>query len=559
MVLSRLLCICTFLSLQCSALEPDPAPSNGSSIAYLAKKGELESATQFLIDNFESQSQDLSTFRQLARAYLTRVLNSHKTQDQIFAFMGLALAGENATLLELLSPHLNGRDPQLSLAAVSLIAKVNNDSARKQLRLTQSSPFLPIRLEGAYHLALQQDPQAYNLIEALYIKSPEALHPLFPELYATLGTAPALAQLRRLLHSFDSQVRLQAIRSISQHKLLSLSPSLLSLSQQIDIPQREASASAIGDLELYAASDILESILHQHDSTVQIAAAYSLFRLGQFTFQSPIVKAAEHNNLFAFPLVAQLDQHRDILYMKLQSSSQLVRANAAIALLSSADKQSLGHILPLLCPETQHQVLLPSYSPGLSLSAWQWVPVTGSKYKKRQLLELGLRAREQLLLQCNNFSSCDFLTLARHLIDQRQNDLIPLLMQLLVSRENQSIIRLLEESSESLGAPLIRLYSRLALYQICPTAEHKQALTTFTRENCTNKLNIRPLTPDMSPLQDHHFSLSPRENSALWIDSVQALAQTRQLDTLQFFLQLLPLAAPRQQATLSGLIIQMSQ
>ena len=84
------------------------------------------------------------------------------------------------------------------------------------LNRAMSSDFLSTRMEAAFYMAQKKHPRAVGQIEGLMVRLPPIFRPLFPSLFALIGTSEATAALRRLLDDLEPQVRIESILNIAR-------------------------------------------------------------------------------------------------------------------------------------------------------------------------------------------------------------------------------------------------------------------------------------------------------------------------------------------------------
>ncbi|OHB63959.1 MAG: hypothetical protein A2Y77_10150 [Planctomycetes bacterium RBG_13_62_9] len=141
------------------------------------------------------------------------------------------------------------------------------------------------------------------------------LAPTPPPVDGDLLTRARLIVLEGLTDA-DPQVRTNAVEVVASTREVRLIPKVQKLLADNVVPVKFAAALAVGDLEYVLAQDDVAALLADPNPNLQIAACYAMMRLGQ-------------------------PQHYKTICNALASSDQTVRANAALLLGKSGQKEGI--------------------------------------------------------------------------------------------------------------------------------------------------------------------------------------------------------------------------
>jgi len=126
----------------------------------------------------------------------------------------------------------------------------------------------------------------------------------------------ATSIIRQGLDDQSPQIRTSSIEVVADTKLVEFMPKVKKLLKDDYVPVRFAAAQAIGDTEYFLAKPALEHLVKIPEENTKIATAYALYKLGS-------------------------KKHLEIVRKALTSPDQTVRANAALLLGKSGDRDQL--------------------------------------------------------------------------------------------------------------------------------------------------------------------------------------------------------------------------
>jgi len=504
---------------------------------------------------------DLELVQQMGLMLLQQGSRSSDPEVLLLALYGTAVTGD-PSFLPLFEAGILCDNPNIQMAATQLIAGFNDDRADAILSKALASPYLPIRLEAAYALARKRHTTAFGQIEALMYKVDERLRPLFPTLFAIEGSALSMANLRQMLYDNDLQVRLETILNLAENERDDFLPQIRSLANHIETTQQEACAYALGILKDEGANTILQRLVRSPHPQVQLAAHFALYQLGRKEAAEFLrERAIKEHDLFAIALLSECEGYEETLAELLQSTDRHVRLNAAIGLLRKRDSRCRQGILEILLSDSRDVSLQQIHSDGLALRAWKWSSTPALMQKTPYQYELALAYKENLLQQCVDLPQETFLYIAYTLFRAGSRSLVPLLVELLRNLQSEEAVALLQSQLERAGAPLIRGYCLLALYEIDPSGPYTERLIATVRDlRQTALIRFRALIPWKMRLQTPSaYTLTPEEQSRLFLSALIALASQKDARAIEALMETMAEGNPKNRYALAGLLIRAAE
>lgn len=527
---------------------------------YLAgQKQVAEAIHHYRMRIEEGQPHDFELLRHLSLTLLEQGLASPNEVDQIMALFGAGLA-EHPSLIPILRSGLSNPNPQVQLLSIQLLAQRHDDIADELLNHAVTSPHVLTRLEAIYQLVLKRHPAALGQTESILVRLPPEAEPLFPQLYAMIGDRHADARLRQMLGSANSDTRCASIAAIATAGRDDFLPTLRTLSHQLDLPQQEAAATALGALKDELSAERLTQLSRSPDEQVQIAANLALYKLGRLHLSLALAEFAKSENLYAITSLAEVAGSEEVLASLLQSPNSAVRVNAALSLLQRQDGRCLPVIEQLLIRGKEEIALTPHRSVGGSLSCFKLHPSFDQQLRENPIAgELIRQLRERILVETLNLSEEEFLSLANKIFQRRQNDLVPTLVRLLENLHTERAIALLKRGQQQLGAPLIRDYCTLALYRLGePGPWEEQLLDWVERQRHLDLIQLRPVLPwdeRSTPEGATAYQITAEEGSRLLVETLEALAQSQSEAAINAILLTMERGNIHNRYALAGLLV----
>lgn len=551
------LAFCLILATNCTA---SPLVLTPNHILYLMHAGETAKALQtYQCYRKETGEEDFDLLEQIGLILLDQGFRSRDMEIRRLTLFGAGVS-TNEKALYILEEAIQSDDPEQQIIALNFLTRYQNDRADLVIHRAMASNSLLVRLETAFKLAARKDPKAISQTEALMAKVPEQLWPIFPQIYAVNGSPEARKILRRLLTHKDELVRIATISSIAEHQLDDFIPHIRRMITHHGPAQQEMCATALGLLKDEKSAGQLQRLTQSNNANVKLAALSSLYRLGRHETTKEVERLALGGNLFAIHQLGEMPGSEETLVKLLQSNHLQVKINAAASLLNHKDKRCLPVIMLALLRDNRDIALGKIHSQGTSLTALKAIPSAQQNFESDPVgAEVSLHLREELLAQAVELPEKDFLTLANAIFDTQQNDLVPLLTEILENHSTPAVIDLLKKHQQKLGAPLIRNYCNLALYSLKEPGPYAQNLLEWVKlQRDTDLIQFRPLMPiDFTNDNLASFHLTPQETSSLLIDAFETFVDSDH--GIDLLISIIQTGNPKNKYALIGLLIRAIQ
>lgn len=553
--------ILTTSNLAFAADNRPPLATEPNRILFLTQSGHAETALNLYRDYATRLGHhDFDLLQNMSLILLEQGYKSNDIEKQIMTLFGAGIS-LNEKALYLLEEGMKSSQPELQLVSMSCLARFQCDQANTAINKALGSNFLLIRLEGVCNLAKRHAPTATAQAEALMSKVPDALYPLFPQIFAMIGTPQSIRILHRLMANPNESVRVEAIYSAAKFKRDDMLPTIRMLATHHSIPQQEACAYAFGVLGDETAVPRLEILVKNGAPNVRLTALLALNKLGRHEVSAEIVKAAEMENLFAIHALGDLEGSEDILYRLLErSQNPQVRVNAIMALLKLQDTRISSLLPDYLIKDMRDIAFGKTVSPGKTLVAYKVVPSAQQNLDDEGVgQELSLCIREEMLEQAARLPEQQFLKLVHQIFNAQQNDLVPVAVEALEELRTPTAIALLKKHQQQPGAPLIRNYCNLALYRLKEEGPYAENLRNWVAKQWQEELiSFRPFVPWNERDQLSPYQLTPRETSRLLVESVEAFVQRQDDEGISVFLDAVQHGNDKNRYALLGLLIRLS-
>jgi len=552
--------LCLTLFIFCEENQEDQKqPIQKNHLLFLVKANKIESA----IDHYFEYKQQLGKhdselLEQIAMILIDEAMSSKKQEKEITSLYGASLAGVNS-ILDLCESAIKSRNPQTQLVSIQMLGQIHDDRANILLCKAFSSDFFEIRLEAANCLAQRKYIHAVGYIESLMHKIPPFFHYLFSEMFAYIGTTEATNQLKKMIHSGELFTRVAATLSAAQFNRDDLLKDIRTAATHLNPAEQEACAFALGALSDSSSISLLEKLSKSEEPEVSIAALNSLSLLGKKESIEHIFQKAKEENLFAITILANIEGSEDFLAKLLHSKDRQIKYNAALALLKRKDIRCLDAIKQLLLSRRHDFAFIPQFSLGRSLSYWKVLPslsVLSKGEKGESLSAISLALREQILVDFLSLGQEQFLSLASLILKEHEKELTPLLMELLTNLNSDSATEFLKEKAEELGSPFIRNYACLALAKMKKEPIYSQRIESWVRsQKKTEMFQFRPITTKANTETNFTFQLTPKENSALLIQTLLLFSLSHEEKAIEIILEMIKSGHPNNRPILAGLLM----
>lgn len=535
--------------------------SRQTPVYLMQTQGPVAAIRAYRLWQQEKGSHDFETLQQIALRYLEQGLKSTDSEIQLLSLYGCGMGGLQASL-GLLEQGLYTDNPSSQMTAVQFLGNQHDDMSSHLLIKAMSSPFLQTRFEAAYHLSVRKHKAAVGQIESLMFKLPPQFTCYFPELLSMMGTHESISCLKNLMESRYTMVRVACILSAAQYGRDELLGIIRCLSSHSDLAEQEASITALGVFKDSTSLAKMRKAALSTNPTLKLAGLMALYRLGHTEVKDEIIDMAKKGDLFAIYACKDIPTSEETLQGLLNSLQMNVRVNAAMALLERKDPVCKKILFDVLIRDTRDLAFYPNFSCGHSLFHWKVLPSLSAQQKQVQesLQNITLAVREYALKLCIDLPPNDFLHIATRILQTRQTDLVPQLIQLLTSIPSPASIALLKKGADSAGAPLTRAYCNLALLILREEGPWQSNVLQWIEANMhTPMVSLREMPPLDLRFSDTRYQITPNERSRLLIESLQLIAERHEEKGIDLFLTLLEKGDDKNKPLIAGLLLKTLQ
>lgn len=524
----------------------------------MLQRGATNQAVQLYQESCKDRH-DSELVQNIALAILKEGFQTRKPETQLISLFGAGIS-LNEKLLGLLEQGLNSSVPELQLISLNFLSRFQNDLADELMNKAMASDYLEVRLEAAFHLAGKKNPTVVSQLEALLHKVPYQIHPIFPQLFAMVGNADAIKNLKKMLASPYDDVRIEAIRSVAEYGRDDLITKVRTLATHHKSVQQEVAAYALGIMKDESSAPHLQRLAKSQTPSIRLAALKALYDLGRNEVSYEIEKEANSLNLFAITLLGQIAGSEEVLVELTKHNQLQVRLNASLALLEHRDPRCLRTLCEVLVRDSRDLALTKQTSVGRTLSSYKIIASAKEHFKDQSVSsEVSLSLKETALIKAFSLPEKEFLNLACTLFDNLQNDLVPALVHLLEELKTPDAVRVLKTYQQKAGAPLIRNYCNLALYRLKEDGPYFDNLKKWlVHEQNQELIRFRPIVPRNS-LESSIFQLNPEETSRLLIEAYEAVTMMQEKESIDILLKAIREGNPNNKFALAGLLIRAAQ
>ncbi len=553
----RYILFCLFCCFALPVIAQDEVQPPVRQVLHAIHTGDIPRALE-LYQNYRETSgeHDIELVQQIGLILLDKGSKSSDPQTKLMTLFGAGIS-TNERCLYILEEGLSSPSPEMQLIALNFLARYENDRADEALNRALGANHVLVRLEALQHLAKKKHPKAVGQIEALMAKLGDSLTPIFPQLYAMVGDAAAMKIMKKLLAHPDEEVRVAAILSAAKFERDDLLPQIRKLAAQHAIIQQEACAIALGRLHDESSIPRLEALTQANSLTTRLAAWQALYRLGKKETSSLVEKVAKEGNLYAIAILGEMQGSEDILFELTKDANLQIRINAALALLERVDPRCLKPLVEILLHDSRDLAFVKAASISTGLAAWKAVPSASQNLKEEQIaFELSLNMREEALQKAMELPPKIFLQLAEAIFQTHQNDLVPLTVAQLENIRSPESIALLKTYAQKAGAPLVRNYCNLTLFNLREEGPYEENLRQWIMaQQEEDFIRLRPYIPWEVRDPNSHYELSPHETSKLLIEAFESFAQTQEDKGVDVLLDALLHGNIKNRYALAGLLI----
>ena len=531
-------------------------------VLYLMQAGHISKGIELYQKLKEDNlKHDFPILEQMGYILLSQGAKSGDEECQLLSMYGAGMAGTLESM-DIYQMGMESSNPMTQMATIHFLSEIQDDRAEELLLKAFSSPYLIIRLEAAYALAIRKSLSATGLIDSLMQRLPPPMYVYFPDLFAMIGTADAMGVLQRLMGNRILNVRLASFLAAAKFGRDDFIGDIRSSLTHSDEAELETCAAAVGYLQDSHSIPVLKKLTKSKSPNVQLAACRALIQLGEQEYQEQIMESAANKNPLAITLLIDLPNTEPLLAKLAFDYNFHTRVNAALALIKKRDTRAIPTLMRLLIRDEKDLGLEPMTSLGHSLMAWKVVPSCTQYAKKteRDIPSITLAVREQILQDALELPEQSFLAIAERIFEEKQNDLIPLLIHLLENLKTEKAIELLQRESRRTGAPFIRTYCHLALYRLGIEGPHRETLFKWIEEKKDHEMiRFRPMLPWTEKNVTSQFQLTPEETSRMLVEAYVTLADQHDPQGIDILLNAILEGNEKNRYALAGLLLKSIQ
>lgn len=554
------LCCLLFVFSCAPLLSEMSSPSENGRILFLIQQGQYQKAIELYCETTQLQgTHDFDLLHRMGLSILDFGFRQNDPEIQLLSLFGASISARD-DVFYILEDSLKSRYPPIQLVAIQALAKYHQDRADQALLKAMSSSCLPIRLEAAYQLCLKQHPQALSQTECLMYKTSKLLRPIYPQLFVLIENEDATRLMRRMFGNPSEEVRVSAILSAAKHQRDDLLPQIRQQSFYLQCMPQEACAYALGLLKDEQSISKLQKLARSAYPSVALAAHQALYRLGRRDEAREYLESqARQNDVFAITILKDMPESVDLLIELSRNPDRQVRINAILALVEQRHPACLTGLAEILLHDKHDLAFVELHSPGQTLKAWKAVTSASAILKEDVASYIKtLQLKEHVLGKLQEMQETSFLQIAKLLFERQQNDLIPVLVDLLEELDTPGVIQFLKSYQQKPGAPFIRQYCNLALYRLNEPGPYQEQLVQWVKsQNQQDLIRFRPFAP--YEFKSNCYELTPEETSALLVESFEAFATHQDEQGIQVLLDTIKSGNEKNKYALAGLLLRATQ
>lgn len=532
-------------------------------ILYLMQAGQTSKSIQLYETCVkENGAHDFKILEDLAHILLSRGATSTDEECQLLSMYGAGIA-QAKEAIELYDLGISSHNPMTQMATIQFLRLVGDDRAEELLLKAFSSPFLIVRMEAAYALALRKSNLSTGIIESLMQRLPPPFRIYFPELFAMIGSQDAIGIMKRLCGDPQLPVRLSTILAAAKFGRDDFLTTIRASLTHADDSELETCAAAAGFLKDSHSLSHLKKLARSNSTHVKLAACRSLSLLGEHSYRETIVECARKKDPMAILLLGNIPTSEIVLTELLKDYHFYIRVNAALTLLEKRHPACTPTLIKMLIKDSKDLGFQPVFSAGNTLMSWK-VIASATQYAKktnRDIPSITFSLRESILQQALELPQDAFLEIAQAVFNQKQNELIPLLVHLLENLGSPEAIALLQEQSRHVAAPFIRTYCHLALYRLKAKGPHSEILFKWIEDKKDHELiRFRPLLPwTERHSKNSTYLLTPEETSHLLLEAFETLAGSHDMEGIRILVNAIGSGNKKNKYALAGLLLKAIQ
>ncbi|PCI78743.1 hypothetical protein COB21_00145 [Candidatus Aerophobetes bacterium] len=550
-----------FLLLLCIVVLPcfSEAPL-ANHILYLLQSGQYGRGIeqyQSLVNS--THKHDYQMLEQIGNIILNQGAQSDDETTQLLSMYGAALSGSKE-IMYLFEKGMQSKNPSTQLATINFLRQNSNDQAITLLTKAFSSPYPIVRLEAAYALCEKKAHRTTGLIYSLMQRFPPPYQGTFANLFAMMGCQESLSILKKLIGHKNTYVRIAAILAAANFGRDDFTALIKRGFNHAGAVEKEACVYALGYFQDFSSLKTFTQIAKNPNPNLALCASKALVNLGDEKGYERVIVEAKKKNPFAIFMLQGIENSDALLLQLLCDKDKNVRLNATVALLEKRNPVCTDSVIDLLTKKSSDLGFIPIQSQAGALFAWKSITSCRevSKKLKQNLPLITHQFKEKMLVNALELPQESFLKIAKHVLDEDNNTLIPVVIRLLESIASEDVKQLLEQESNKVGCPFNRTYSHLSLYRLkSNTQYHKSKLIEWASNQKNHTLiEFKPLpTFDKNYALENTFQLTPQEKSQLLIETFDALATSHDKEGIDLLINLIKEGHDQNRYLLAGLLM----
>lgn len=529
--------------------------TSNNHLLYLMQRGDIDIAFSLYLEKAHSQNRhDFETLQEMSLMLLEKGSASSDMETELLSVYGGGIS-LNEKAIPILKQALSSNSLQVQLVALNFLARLNHDEGDLELIKALYSPSLLVRVESLLLLAEKKHPKAFYYLESLMNLLPQEMKPIFPKIFGKLGTKASIKTLQKFLKDRDEHVRLEAILAIADFEREELLPKIRIMVSHPSPREQEAMCYLLGEMKDEESLDKLKALKNSNSRAISRAASFALFQLGEREAKVLLERYGEEGDLFSINLLSSIKESQPLLLRLIQHPDPQIQFNAALQLLEQKHPSCLKVITPFLLRDDL--ILTKIFSPGRCHIAWQIQEAALIPESSLKLVhEISQMTKEDILAKTLDLPEEEFLSLAETLLREQVNELIPLLIELLENLRTKKVIDLLRKYQQKVGAPLVRNYCNLGLFRLKVPGPFKENLIQWIlSQHHEGMIRFRAFVPFELRETSSPFEMSCEENSRLFIESIEALAQTQDERAIELIIHSILNGHKKNKFALAGLLI----
>lgn len=560
MTINRFWTFLLIIAINCFSenIHPTLLPQEGR-ILFLIQQGEHQQALKLYQALYQAtDAHDYDLLHRIGIGLLDYGFRQQDPEIELLTLFGANVAAHEDAYY-ILEESLKNRLPPIQLLALASLSQIQQDRADQAILRILGNAHLQVRFAAVNYLCQKKHPQAADQAESLMFKSPKALLPLFPPLFARLGDAKSIRILRKLINDPSEDVRRAVILSVAKAGRDDFLPQIRQQALHYHYAQQETCAYALGTLKDDHSIDKLKKLAASQYTSVALTANWALYQLGQESSIEAIEKRASQEDVFAIAALGSLNGRSSVLLNMVQHPNLQVRINAILALLDQRCPGIQKHAEEIIIRDRRDLGFVSLDSPGGSLHAWKVVTGASEMLKKdMDAYKEHLELKESVLTRIREMSATDFIQLAAKIFAAQQNDLIPITVELLEEMNSQESLNCLKIHQQKLGAPLIRNYCNLALYRLGEPGPYGNQLCQWVKnQSQTDLIQFRAFDP-WEPNQNN-YTLTPVETSRLLVEAFESFAVHQDKLGVELLIEVIANGHQKNKYALAGILLRATQ